>query len=370
MKWVTLGETAMPDIAALVRERLENGSEFKVDHDPADIGNSILRQLKEKRGEHKKGLSSLRLSASGSCIRRLAYDFHGVEPDGFKTTSSSTLIFGTGDATEGLLVTALLEAIADVDGISLEATGADQQRIHVKVPLRGDLSDALGKPWAGVPIPGHPDGQGVVPVWDKGDDEPHLEPFILEVKSMSDYAFSKFRKEGIPFYESNGVPNGYAFQSQAYQLAKRQEGIPVRWTYLIAYGKSVGAKDAMVFSDAPPKSRRWHEDDPDQWANLYPVIGAWIPRNDEVQAEIISRYQQVLLSEGPDDFDRPHGPKRDTGHPGTKNKYKGAKRSRLTFPCDWCPHLFNCWPEAFTYAQTYGFYKELCSIHTAVPKED
>ena len=363
MKWIHPKEhpdIALPDIAAIVRERLENGAEFKLEHDPAAIGEMVLRQLKEKRKERPKGLASLRLSSSGSCIRRLAYDFHGIEPNGFVAEAGSVLTFATGDATEGLLTTALLEAIEGIADIHLEHVNENQQRVNIRVPLVGDLSDAIGKPWAGIPIPGHPDGQGVVPLWQKGHKTPTKVPFILEVKSMSDFGFNKFCKEGMPSYEEDGNPNGYAFQTQAYQLAKRQEGIPVEWTYLIAFGKAVSAKDAEVFIDPPmtrnnTPSKRYAAHEPDQWAKRFPVVGIWIRRSPEVQAEIVDRFQRVLLSRDPEEFDKPYGPK--------------TAGARLRFPCDWCPHMYTCWPGAKQYAQVYGYYRELVSIHTMTPKE-
>ena len=373
MRWTTLsldeGLVGVPDFAAMVRDYLASGGGMNLVHDPTAIGKTILRQL-EARGPRPKGSKSLRLSGSGSCIKRQAYDWHGVESNGFESDASSVLAFATGDATEGLLATAMLEVFERMSRSmlldertanihpELTSTGEGQDEVLLRVPFAGGLDKALLSPYPGITIPGHPDGQGVFPFWPQGG-EPEARRFTLEIKSMSDYGFDKFRAHGLKASDGQG-PDGYFYQSQAYQLAQRQAGVDVEWTYVIAFGKSVGAKDAQISPDfSPPLASRgptkgkpkktFMVSDPTMWGRKHSIVGQWMRRDESVQADIIERYQRVMTSGSADEFGFPYEP---------------DEKGRLKFPCDWCPHLLNCYPNAAEQASKGGWFKPNTKIFT------
>jgi hypothetical protein len=354
-------EWALPNFAGMVAEKLERGyaGPADIELDEAHVGRLVLRQLHEKR-ERRKGIEALRLSAAGACLRRLAYDFHGAEPDGFVADSSSVLAFGTGDATEALLVAALLGAIPKTPGIlTLEKYGEKQQAVSVRVPLNptSKLADALRVPWVGVPVYGHPDGFGRCPMWPKGEPVPRKEqPFVLEVKSMSDFGFKHFREAGMPPYDEDGKPNGYYWQTQAYQLAHRQAGVDVEWSYIIAFGKSVAAKDAVI-ADIPPGKNgkplsRYIEEDPERWGRKSALHGVWVRRDEEVQQAILERFATIIHSSQPEDIAIPFGPDR---------------YGRLNFPCDWCSYWRRCFPTAREVAAQYSFPQTQQKIQVRIP---
>lgn len=116
------------------------------------------------QSEDKKK-DGLRLSSSGKCVRQLAYGLHGFEASGKELDSRARLVFWAGDLTEMTLV-----ALAKVAGCQITATGFGQLKVKLTI--------------AGKEIEGHPDGLLL-----EGN-----ELLLLEVKSMSSYAYERFEK--------------------------------------------------------------------------------------------------------------------------------------------------------------------------------
>lgn len=280
----------LPNIAKLIEQRLCNPKKLKSDkHSASAIGQSILRQVSEGR----EGTGGLRLSQSGACIRQLAYQYHHAEENGMSIDAASKIAFTIGDATEAILVAALLEAFEDGSNGVLYNAGSDQETVTIKVELTDGYS---------AEITGHPDGSMLLMTQDN-------QPLncILEVKSMSDYGFKKFRKEGL------GREDSYYSQVQAYMHAKG-----FSWAYLVAYNKSAGAKDAEVLDDG-------------LYQPISPLHGQWIPYDQEHVEQIKHKFKTVIHSNCPEEIDRPYGPN---------------KKGQITFPCDYCKYYKTCFPMA------------------------
>ena len=280
----------LPDIAKLIEKRLCDPKKLKSDkHSAKAIGESILRQVSEAR----EGTGGLRLSQSGACIRQLAYQYHHAEENGMSIDAASKIAFTIGDATEAILVAALLEAFEDGSNGVLYNAGSDQETVTIDVPISNGYS---------AEITGHPDGSMLLLT----QDNKQLN-CILEVKSMSDYGFRKFRKEGL------GPDDSYYSQVQSFMHAKG-----FCWAYLVAYNKSAGAKDAEVLDDG-------------LYQPISPLHGQWIPYDQEHVDEIKTKFRTVIQSNGPEEIDRPHGP---------------YKKGQIAFPCDYCKYYKTCFPFA------------------------
>jgi hypothetical protein len=316
----------VPDLALMVRERLMKGYGLKSDFDPTAIGKVLVRQLEE--GPSPSG--GLRLSNCGQCIRQLAYNYHHYKPNGFVGDASSPIAFAIGDIVELVIVAALHEAIVGTD-IKIESTDVNQETVFLNIPL-DDGREAR--------ISGHPDGVMTVPVKRVSSDGTETTTYaraILEVKSMSDYAFKKFRIGGL------GKDDLYNYQTQAYQLAKQQmTGENFNLSYVIAFGKNVTAKDAVLRDDG-------------SWYKTWPIVGHWVQCDMDIKREIVEKYEAIINSQSPEEFDRPFGP-------STAKKTLG----QLRFPCDWCAHWRTCWPSAQEKAVSSGFFQKYTKMKVFV----
>jgi len=315
MRWIDVNDTLqLPDIAGLIRDRLELRRGLSSSIDTSELGKMLVRQLEE--GE-APSTGALRLSSAGKCKRALAYDYHHYKPDGFVGDASAPLVFAMGDILEMIIVTALREAIPDT-GIEAHYTGLNQKTVSLEIPLG---------PQQTAKVAGHPDGILRVPAYRKDTDEIEMVNVVLEVKSMSDYGFKKFRTKGLDKEDQ------YNYQAQAYQLALEQRGPDVSWTYMIAFGKAVTAKDCVIREDG-------------SHYKLWPIVGRYIPGDDDVKEDIVDRLRDVINSEHPEDFPR-------IQEPSTKPKTKG----QLGFPCDWCSHWRTCWPTAYEEPVQSGWFQ-------------
>tara|TARA_R110000824_G_scaffold336478_5_gene522990 strand:+ start:1806 stop:2783 length:978 start_codon:yes stop_codon:yes gene_type:complete len=313
----------LPDIAGMVRDRLENPGPLLTQHDTAKIGSIVLRQL-ETRGSS----SGLRLSAAGKCLRALGYDHHHWNPNGHEMDAASILTFSIGDITEQVLVAATREAFAAADEyIELFNAGADQETVFVDVVLDGQRT---------LRVPGHPDGCLKV----KHNEE--TIDCLFELKSMSDYGFKMFRNKGLDASDS------YYSQIQAYMLAKEQmTGRPFEWAYVMAFGKTVTAMDAVM------------DDDTGKWWRLFPIVGQWLPVDREHQEYLMDRFKLINMSSSVEDIPRPY-------KPVSKGKYEG----KLKFPCDYCNYFRHCYPGATSVAEESKWLQKTTKVRVYAPKEE
>ena len=316
IKWVEVEPGIyLPDLADLLIQRLTDTKPLKVDHDLAAIGRNAVRQIDEVRGKRY-----LRLSSSGSCVKQLSYVAHEIEPvvlddwDPGAIDAGSRLTFTIGDVTESVLNAALCEVIAESGIMEVEATGDEQ----VEVSL--DVLDQT--------ITGHPDGFMRVPVMADGIGVHANIRAVWEVKSMADFGYNLFRKEGMT------EDSSYYWQVQSYMGAESEHSIkvgadPVGWAYIVGYGKTTTSRDTEILPDGT-------------WRRRPPIHGQWIRFE---PAALDKVYAKFAMRSHPDEIPRPFGPK-------TGKRTKG----QLGFPCGWCPYAFNCFPNATVEATEGGFY--------------
>jgi hypothetical protein len=318
MKWNHIiesngSELWMPDLASLIADRLAKPAKLlSSNHSAQKLGESILRQLHEVRDS----TGGLRLSQSGTCIRQLAYQYHHAEESGLGIDAASKLAFIVGDTTEAILVSALMEAFEESGAGTLFGALNEQEEVMLQVPI---------KPGHTAKISGHPDGSMVVMT--QSSEPIHA---ILEVKSMSEYGFGKFRKEGL------GPDDSYYNQVQSYMASKGYE-----WAYLVAYSKTAGAKDAEVFDDG-------------SWLPVSALHGQWIKYDAGVVVNIKDKFRRVVQSIEPEDIERPHGP---------------DKKGRLSFPCDYCRYYKRCFPFAEEHVQESRWLKKSHKIKVSVGED-
>ncbi len=324
-KWIPVGNgLLMPDIAAIVRDRLEERGGLRSNADPEGIGKMFVRQLEE--GE-KPSTGGLRLSSSGKCQRALAYDYHHYKPNGFKMDASAPIVFAVGDILEMIIVTALEEAIVGTP-LEMYYTGLDQKTVSLQVPINGEREARVS---------GHPDGLMRVPAYNEVTEEFEMVNIVLEVKSMSDYAFKMFRTKGL------SKDDGYYYQAQSYQLALTQEGkAEFNWSYVLAFGKNVTAKDCVIRDDG-------------SHFMLWPLVGKYVAGCDDTKQEIQDRLREVIISDSPEEFPR-------VLEPATAKKKKG----QLGFPCDWCSHWKTCWPTAIEQPVESGWFQRSTKLKLIV----
>lgn len=149
------------------------------------------------------------LSAVGRCPRQTAYVFHGIEKNGKETDQRAKIVFWMGDLVE-LTVTNL----AKLAGVKLAAVGF--QQLHIEMPVNGAM------------ISGYPDG---VVFEDK-------QQLLLEVKSMSSYAFDKFQTGDIDF--------SYKAQVNAYM-----EALGLTRCIFVAINKDSGVMAEQIVDKNP-----------------------------------------------------------------------------------------------------------------------
>jgi len=311
----------LPDLAGMVLSRLREGKPITSNYDTSELGKVLVRQLEEPRSGPT---GSLRLSSAGKCQRALAYDYHHYKPNGFISDESAPIVFAVGDIVEMLIVAALHDATDHVKAINISSTGLSQETVYVDVPL-DDKRTAR--------VSGHPDGVMALPMYRSDTGEFEIVNAILEVKSMSDYGFKKFRSDGLSREDL------YNYQTQAYQLAKTQmTGDQFNWSYVLALGKSVTVKDGIVREDG-------------SWAKASPIVGHWAKGDDDIKYNIINRLREVIETQSPEEIPRPYKP-----------STAKATQGQLRFPCDWCSHWKTCWPNAYEEPASSGFYQKSTKI--------
>lgn len=131
-------------------------------------GWSFRRQFMENEPYDSTG--KIWMSQCGKCPRQIAYAFHGFEKNGKDIDARSRMVFFMGDLVEIAVIN-----LAKLAGVPLVGIGLDQARLSL--PINGSE------------ISGRPDGFIV--------GNPMK---ILNVKSMSSFAFRKFEKGDIGEY--------------------------------------------------------------------------------------------------------------------------------------------------------------------------
>mgnify|MGYP000563042822 CR=1 FL=1 len=126
-------------------------------------GYVFRRQFMENNDTSTEG--KLRISSLGRCPRQIAYTYHGFEKKGKQIDSRAKIVFWTGDLTEMTII-----SLAKLAGVTLTATGLEQ--IKVELPVSKEVT-----------AEGHPDGLLI-----------HQNKiYLMEIKSMTSYAFERFQ---------------------------------------------------------------------------------------------------------------------------------------------------------------------------------
>lgn len=176
-------------------------------------GYSFVRQFMTEEDSDTKG--KLRMSSCGKCPRQLAYAFHGYEKKGKELDARAKLIFFAGDLCE-LVITNL----AKLAGVVMTATGLNQLTLTGKV----------GK----TDVTGHPDGM----VLHDG------KWYLFECKSMADYAFEKFQKDGY-------LDDSYVAQCNIYMHKLDLDACVV-----VGYDKNSGVMHEIILKKDPEVVKR------------------------------------------------------------------------------------------------------------------
>jgi hypothetical protein len=273
------------DLAALVKQRMDNPRELPQSVDGAAIGRAAVRQLYDTT----KSELRWRLSGLGKCARALAYIRAGVPIDGRRIDARSRLTFALGDITEAVLVHALAEALEGHTEWGLKNIGEEQAPVWLDV----------GEPHE--PIKGHPDGiilRGGKP-W-----------AVLEIKSAASYGFqraSKLLAEGVcPWDEGES----YWWQAQAYMQALDLDRAGV----------------LMLCKDSGAVQSFWVFREPD----FLPLL----------------RIHLDLASAPPEDVPRlmPNGEELTPRVELSKRTGKPLKKhGQLSWVCRYCSHYNPCW---------------------------
>ena len=163
-------------------------------------GVSFKRQFMTEETETAKGV--LRPSSIGRCVRQVSYAYHGIEKAGKELDSRAKIIFWQGDMVENMII-----ALAKISGCSIVCTGLNQLRVTYKV---GETV-----------INGYPDG---VLLADHA--------YLVEVKSMSSYAFERF--------ENGEIDEGYLAQINTYMDSEELKAMNVQRCVVVALNKDNG----------------------------------------------------------------------------------------------------------------------------------
>lgn len=231
----------------------ELGSEEAVEKFLKEAEYGFKRQFLEERVNRK----TLRLSSIGKCMRQQWFTAKGYPAE--PVSPRASIIFWQGD-----LIEACTNALAKMAKV-------DIRREQEEVELEG--------------IKGHIDGV----LYE--NDEPKA---VVEIKSMADYSFKRFEKEGID--------NTFGYTSQGIAYATALDLNSVVW---VATNKNTGAMAEYLFTVT-----------------------------DEMKRDIVKRVQELkkLVNSWVMPF----------------REYYPEKDGKLPVQCQYCGHKHNCYKELDT----------------------
>lgn len=250
-----------------------------------DVLLALESHLIQSRAQRDADFSPLRLSASGSCARKLAYQLHF--PDAGEALSSRAIsVFDLGHLIHDA-ERARIKEVAAFHREEEEVTFVVENLAPVGTPMVPQVLERLLEQdgMYHLRVKGHMDG-----VLELADG-----PAVVDVKTTSTRSFSEKVKEG-PGYE-------YSAQLNAYMHAV---GIHRAWLWL--YNKETSHR-AVV-----------------------PV--AYNPR---IVEEVKARFRRVALSTPKDLPPREHEPKQEL------SKGRPTGREYLPWQCGYCPFVKPCW---------------------------
>jgi len=171
-------------------------------------GASFKRQFMEENDKDATG--KLWFSSLGKCARQVAFGYHGVEKAGKEIDGRAKMIFWMGDLIELTIV-----CLAKLAGCNIIATGLQQTR--VSLPINGDPEKVVS---------GRPDGLLI----------DSKEILLVEVKSMSSFAFDRFEREGEAGLD----------QSYIVQVNLGMEACGVKRCVVVGFNKDNGVMHEII----------------------------------------------------------------------------------------------------------------------------
>lgn len=236
---------------------------------------SVTRQLMEDKPD--SGSGSLRASNAGPCARQMAYAFLGyAKSRDYEPRTLLTWLFG--DFVE-LIATALIR----LSGVKVEKTCLD---------LEGQ-AEGFFDVGNGLLVPGHADG--IIPAQPGVCDE----PFLLEIKSTSDFGF---KREWL----KDRVSKRYELQHQI---------------YLDIFGLNKG-----VFFVVNKNTGHYHE--------------VLTEKNESLLEEARANYTAAGFA-SPEELP----PRFEDGKDyGRKLDKQGNLTNKLAWGCTYCDFMHSCWP--------------------------
>ncbi len=241
-------------------------SEALINEASKRCGESFKRQLMEDRQDQT---GRLRLSAGGQCVRKQWYSYKGCEQE--KLSSRTVITFLNGD---------LLEVAASILGrlSGWKLLGKDQKEDVVTVDgIEGHIDDLL---------------------------EENGKIYLVEYKSMSEFSFRRFEKEGID--------DAWGYQTQASLYC---EALGLEEYVLVGICKNTGHICSKVY-----------------------------PKNKSMVEAARNRFQVVKNADNAPA--REFTPEPETKYNRSTKVYDPTGRSILGIQCSYCGHKDRCWPEA------------------------
>ena len=281
---------SLPDFATLAQLRMGNPQELEnakvLAHAFATFTQAFRQLIPQQQSDNW-----LRVSSLGKCARQLRYRKDATPVDGKERDGRSGIVFAYGDLVEGL-VTALVEESLPEGWTFTPGNDCEARVLRVPDP---------SKPGHEVDIPGHIDGllvQGNV-------------SYLLEIKSMTTFAFQRFEREGL------GPADPYWWQVQGYMYsATGMQDKLISSAYILACNKDSGQLTGC-----------WMEPDPKFLEMLNTHLWRVMCAADTLRVT-------------PDG--KTLAPAVKLGKKNTPIKGHGV----LPWNCSYCPYHRACWPEA------------------------
>ena len=246
LNWIGEGEKTLDDSARYEFEKL--------------AGYSFRRQFLDPKKDEND--NKLRMSELGKCGRALAYKHLGYPKKGKEIDNRGRITFFAGDIYEAAIVT-----LAKRAGVKITATGLNQITCSLTI--------------ADQEIIGHPDGM----IFDEAKGWG-----LIEIKSMSSFAFDRFSKTG----EIDGT---YQTQIQLYMHA-----LKLAYCVFVAVNKDNGVlHEKVILADT------------------------------ELANKAMEKISNIIKFNNANDME---------------GEYKPNEKGKLPWQCAYCSFWGHCWPGA------------------------
>lgn len=216
----------------------------------------------------------LRMSSGGQCVRKLWYRYNGVEGEPLGARVINTFLMGD-------ICEVGLSILGRLAGWQLMGKPDGEDEIKISLP-------------DGSEIKGHPDDVLYVPE--------EKEYYLIEYKTMSEYGFREFEK--------NGIDDAWGYKTQ-----------------ISLYCKALGFKKCILIG---------------MCKNTGHLADQVIEMDQSLVNAAIARWTRILNS--PKEIpDREYHPVKETKYNRSTRSYDPTGRMILPFQCSYCPFKFSCY---------------------------